>query len=28
VEPVFDTIAAAAMKLCSASSALVTTFDG
>ena len=28
VQPVFDTIAAAALKLCSASSALVTTFDG
>ena len=28
VQPVFDTIAAAALKLCSASSALVFTFDG
>ena len=28
VQPVFDTIAAAALKLCGASSALVTTFDG
>ena len=28
VQPVFDTIAAAALKLCSASSAIVTTYDG
>ena len=28
VQPVFDTIAAAALKLCSASSAVVTRFDG
>ena len=28
VQPVFDTIAAAALKLCRASSALVFTFDG
>ena len=28
VQPVFDTIAVAALKLCSASSALVTTYDG
>ncbi|HTS22787.1 MAG TPA: GAF domain-containing protein [Casimicrobiaceae bacterium] len=28
VQPVFDTIASAALKLCSASSALVTTYDG
>jgi GAF domain-containing protein len=28
VQPVFDTIAAAALKLCSATSAVVTTFDG
>jgi GAF domain-containing protein len=28
VQPVFDTIAAAALKLCQANSAVVTTFDG
>src|SRR5215471_12614614 len=28
VQPVFDTIAAAALRLCSATSAVVTTFDG
>jgi GAF domain-containing protein len=28
VQPVFDTIAAAALKLCSGTSAVVTTFDG
>jgi signal transduction histidine kinase len=28
VQPVFDTIAASALKLCSATSAVVTTFDG
>src|SRR5262249_7132027 len=28
VQPVFDTIASAALKLCAASNALVTTFDG
>ena len=28
VQPVFDTIAAAALKLCSASSANVFTYDG
>ena len=28
VQPVFDTIAAAALKLCNANSAVVTRFDG